>query len=452
MPRWFGTDGLRGESYFFPLDLDTLTRLGFFLGDFLKTHDFHTLLVARDTRKSGPDLSEAFLRGLQWHGIRILDAGIFPTPATIFLARHWETYAVIFTASHNPYPDNGVKIVSPEGEKIPEDLEEQLEEGLAQQCAVKTVDRVQREEMYRDALSTYTQHVQNLFHDIRTDMHIYMDTAHGATYRVYPYVAEQLGFHVHTYFNEPNGVNINESCGALHPETLLTLIQSAPHDVPVIGFSFDGDGDRVLISHREYGILDGHHYLALASCVQKHQNILGSKNALVSTVMANKGLELFLNKQGVELIRTKVGDKYVMSALKEHELNIGGEPSGHFILRALSPAGDGLITALWFVHYSSLYPDAFEKVMNEYHPLPQRLHNVRTHEKPDLTSLATFQETLATYTQLLGENGRILVRYSGTEPVLRIMVEGPDEELLIEITQALEDAFRKDTQQPATQH
>ena len=425
MPRWFGTDGIRGESFTFPVTERVFRAIGFYWGrDLIDRYGIRDVLVARDTRASSPALARAFMEGLLRADCRVHDLGVFPTPASIILAHRWGYCAGIITASHNLYPDNGLKLVQPDGRKIPETVEDMLEQHL--QDTVDPPGDFSVVDARDTAYTAYTQWLLQTFAGLR-DLprrlpRIYLDTAHGAAFRVYPAVLAELGFHVTTTHAEPNGTNINVRCGAVHPEILQQHIRNTG-DRHCLGFAYDGDGDRVIGVHPVYGLLDGHIVLAvLARWLQRTQS-LGRAAAVVSTVMANQALETLLSTWGIRLIRTAVGDKYVADALETHGLYLGAEPSGHVILRHLAPTGDGLLTTLALLQTIQEQPDLLETVCTSYRPFPQILRNVRVREKIPLEQLPELRQAVAAWETRLNGQGRVFLRYSGTEPVLRILVE-----------------------------
>ncbi len=425
MPRWFGTDGIRGESFTFPVTEQVFRAIGFHWGrDLVDRYGVRDVIVARDTRASSHALAHAFMEGLVRANCRVHDLGIFPTPATIILAHRWGTCAGIITASHNLYPDNGLKLVQPDGRKIPETVEDMLEQHL--QDVIDPPDDFSVVHARDAAYTAYTQWLVQTFAELR-DLarrlpRLYLDMAHGAAFRVYPAVLMQLGFHVTTMYAEPNGTNINVRCGAVHPEVLHQHIRSTG-DQHCLGFAYDGDGDRVIGVHPEFGLLDGHIVLAVLARWLQQTGSLGRSPAVVSTVMANQALETLLSEWGIRLIRTAVGDKYVADALDVHGLYLGAEPSGHVILRHLAPTGDGLLTTLALLQTMHEQPEILETVCTSYRPFPQILHNVRVREKIPLDQLPELQQAVATWETRLNGRGRVFLRYSGTEPVLRILVE-----------------------------
>jgi phosphoglucosamine mutase len=443
MPVWFGTDGLRGTSFQFPVAEAPFRAIGFFWGRFLRERYGSSVevLVARDTRASGGPLTRALMEGLSAAGCRCLDVGVFPTPATIWLAADRGCFAAIVTASHNPYPDNGLKLVGPDGKKVPVEVEDYLEGRLREYVPPPDVLNVRP--YGEEAAHRYQAYVTRTFPQVaRSDVPkppLYLDLAHGAAYVLYPRILRALGWSVYPLHDRPDGTNINDRAGAVYPESLLRVMRaSAPSDS--LGFAYDGDADRAILVRPDHGVLDGHHLLAVLALYAQEQGWRPTRPAVVSTVMANQALEAFLAERGIELIRTPVGDKYVLQAIEENDLLLGAEPSGHLICRSLSPTGDGLLTTLLYLTVWLERPDLIRDVLTSYRPYPQVLRNVPVARKVPLEQVPGLQEAIARARDRLGGQGRVFVRYSGTEPVLRILVEAPSEALTVEVADQLAQA------------
>lgn len=440
MPFWFGTDGLRGTSFQFPVAEAPFRAIGFFWGQVLREQYGRDVdvLVARDTRASGGPLTRALMEGLSAAGCRCLDVGVFPTPATIWLAADRGFFAAIVTASHNLYPDNGLKLVGPDGKKVSVEVEDYLESRL--RAYVPPPDVLNVRSYGEEAARRYQAYVTRAFPQVaRPDVRkppLYLDLAHGAAYVLYPRILRSMGWSVAPIHDRPDGTNINDRAGAVCPEVLLQFMRaSAP--AGSLGFAYDGDADRAILVWPEHGVLDGHHLLAVLALYTQEQGWRPTRPAVVSTVMANQALEAFLAERGIELIRTPVGDKYVLQAIEENGLLLGAEPSGHLICRSLSPTGDGLLTTLLYLTAWLERPDLIQDVLASYRPYPQVLRNVPVSRKVPLEQVPSLQEAIARARDRLSGQGRIFVRYSGTEPVLRILVEAPAEGLALEVADHL---------------
>ncbi|MCS7313355.1 MAG: phosphoglucosamine mutase, partial [Acidobacteria bacterium] len=378
------------------------------------------------------------MEGLSAAGCRCLDVGVFPTPATIWLAADRGFFAAIVTASHNPYPDNGLKLVGPDGKKVAVEVEDYLEGHLREY--VPPPDALNVRPYGEEAAQRYQAYVIQAFPqvagpDVRKPP-LYLDLAHGAAYTLYPRILRSMGWPVEPVHDRPDGTNINDRVGAVHPEILLQSMRaSAP--TGSLGFAYDGDADRAILVWPEHGVLDGHHLLAVLALYAQEQGWHSTRRAVVSTVMANQALETFLTARGIELIRTPVGDKYVLQAIEENGLLLGAEPSGHLICRSLSPTGDGLLTTLLYLTAWLERPDLVQDVLSSYRPYPQVLRNVPVACKVPLEQVPSLQEAIARAQDRLSGQGRMLIRYSGTEPVLRILVEAPAEGLAAEVADDL---------------
>ena len=428
MGKLFGTDGLRGVAREYPLDNATIELLGSILYFFLADRKIDLeLIIGRDTRESGPYLFDALCRGFGQAGGRILDAGILSTPALAYLAKKESKCAISITASHNPYQDNGIKIFGPDGYKLSEEAELEIEPFLLGEKAFQrkiqkspTIDQRSMHEAFRDE---YCLHLtKELFHDL--DLHgtkVAVDCANGALYEIAPLVLRQLGAEVAAFHIEPNGSNINDHCGSLFPHLLLEEMQENHFDC---GFTFDGDGDRCLAADQQT-LYDGDFILASAA---RHLQSRGElrKNGVVATTMSNLGLEVFLKSHGIDLYRVPVGDKNVLERLQKEQLSLGGEQSGHIIFMNDSFIGDGLLTALQLLRIYKNSSTTFAHLCDGFIKFPQILLNIPVRSKPDLSSLPEVQQKIQSIDQELGSAGRMVVRYSGTEMKARVMIEGPD--------------------------
>jgi phosphoglucosamine mutase len=427
MGKLFGTDGLRGTANQYPLDNATVELLGRILFFLLTERNAEpVLIVGRDTRESGPTIAVALNRGFTRAGGMVRDGGILPTPAIAYLAKAESNFAVSITASHNPSADNGIKIFGPDGFKLSEQRELEIEPYLlGEKSFLKETGRpngnIQSEE--KDFKEKYFNHLtRDFFPDLNlTGMSIVLDCANGAFYELAPAILRQMGARVHPLNTSPDGKNINLHCGALYPEVVADAVKDHDFDC---GFTFDGDGDRCL-SAAHSALYDGDFILGAAARYLQTRSEL-KKNKVVGTSMTNLGLEAFLNNRSIDLIRVPVGDKYVLEKLKEDDLSLGGEQSGHIIFMNDSFIGDGLVTALQVLRIYRNSNKDFSGIFEGIERYPQTLINVSVKSKPELNQVAGVSEKIEQIEKDLGRSGRIVVRYSGTEMLARVMIEGPD--------------------------
>jgi phosphoglucosamine mutase len=421
--KLFGTDGVRGQAGTPPLDSRTIRRLGMALVRALPHGTVApSLLVGRDTRESGEGIERDLAFGASAAGATVSSAGVIPTPAVAHLTRSQGFAAgLVISASHNPFHDNGIKVFSGGGEKFTEALEAEVEAIVA--------DRSWHEPEgdapavpFIDEADAYLRHARQAL-DGRVPpqgRRIAIDCANGATYQVAPSVFGSLGFEVNAIGCDPDGRNINLACGSTHPEQLARLVVDEQCD---LGVAFDGDGDRAIFVDRAGRIIDGDALMYLcAKQMQATGRLRG--DAIVATVMSNIGLEIALRDLGIGLVRCPVGDKYVMEELLRDNLSLGGEQSGHIIFPDLLYTGDGLVTALSVLRVMAETGRSLAELAGELTTYPQVLLNVRVREKRDWTTIPAVSRAAAEVEKRLADRGRLLVRYSGTEPLLRVMVEG----------------------------
>ena len=424
-PELFGTDGIRGVAGEYPLDQATVLKIGSALGTVLRNSSRPVRVVlGKDTRESNEWLSHALSSGLARTGAQVIDAGIITTPGIAFLTRQHEFSAgVMVSASHNPYQDNGIKIFSPAGTKLMETEEVEIE-NLVKALPELPAPAENAAPPVSGWVEGYVEHLASLIPAGRDFSHyrLVVDCAHGAASRVAPMLLAQLGITAHTLNAEPNGQNINLHCGSLHPESMAEATRALGAD---LGVAFDGDADRAIFATREGRLADGDHVLyALAPFLARQGNLKG--RAVVGTLMTNLALELALGRQGIGLKRTAVGDKYVLEEMLRSGISLGGEPSGHLIFADLSLAGDGMITMLEVLRLLAETEQPLGELVRAYQPFPQLIRNVRVREKPPLESIPSVAQAIADCSDDLGERGRVVVRYSGTEPLARVMVEGAE--------------------------
>ena len=423
--RLFGTDGIRGTAGRFPLDAPTLARLGAALGRSRRTAGRELqIVVGRDTRESGVWIERELTRGAASEGVRLVSLGVAPTPAVAFVTKDAGFDAgVVISASHNPYLDNGIKIFSHHGVKLAERAEDDLEALVLDD--VRQVDSDHLDLVTDDQLiDRYVRYVGQVRPDAGRlgPLRIAVDCAHGAMSIVAPRLFRESGFDVHTTGCHPNGRNINDGCGSTHPETLARFVSARQCR---LGVAFDGDGDRAVFVDAHGEVVNGDAVLLICA---KHLKQIGRLrgDAIVATVMSNLGLEVALRDLGIGLVRCAVGDKYVMEEMTARGLVFGGEQSGHIIFADHLRTGDGLITTMMLLQAIAVSGTELHALANELTIYPQVLVNVPVREKTDLQTLPDVVAVIRAIERKLAGRGRLLVRYSGTEPLLRVMVEGRD--------------------------
>ncbi|WP_035587222.1 phosphoglucosamine mutase [Hippea jasoniae] len=445
--RLFGTDGIRGKANVYPLVGDVAYRLGKALVFALdgSTNKKRKIIIGKDTRLSGYMLESAITSGVVSMGADAYLVGPMPTPAIAFLVRSMRADAgVVISASHNPYEDNGIKIFSNKGLKLTDELEEKIEEFIlsdALDTKGAVGSRIGRAYRIRDTLGRYIVFAKDtLPYSVSLEgLRIVLDCANGATYRVAPMIFEELGAEVIAINNQPNGTNINEKCGSTYPQAIIDATKLYRADV---GIAFDGDGDRVVMVDEKYELLDGDILLAILAKDMKEKGRLKG-NAVVGTVMTNYGLEKYLNEMGVELKRVGVGDKYIVQKIIEDDLNLGGEQSGHIVLWDYNTTGDGIVTALSVLSVMQEKKAKLSELKKGFERVPQKTENVFVKEKIPLEEVDELQDAIDAAKSKLSGNGRIVVRYSGTEPLLRITVEAFSEDLMNDVLGELVKVAKK---------
>ncbi len=446
MGKLFGTDGIRGKANRWPMTPEIALQVGRAVGYlFRNKKGRHRILIGKDTRLSGYLLENAMASGICSVGAEALFVGPLPTPAIAFLTTNMRCDAgVVISASHNPYYDNGIKIFGRDGFKLSDKLEAEIEDMvLNESIASFRAEEAEIGRAYRleDAPGRYIVHLKHTFPRELTleGFKIVLDCAHGAAYKVAPAVFEELGAEVLKIGVSPNGLNINSNCGALYPEKTIEKVKSEGAD---IGIALDGDADRVIIVDEKGQIVDGDQILALcARQMQKEGRLKGG--AVVATVMSNMGLEKALQEIGLRLIRTKVGDRFVVEKMCQEGYNLGGEQSGHIIFLDYATTGDGILAALQVLAIMKKN----EKPLSELAHLekfPQILVNVNVKEKLPVSEISGLKELVSKFEKELGNEGRILIRPSGTEPKYRVMVEGKEDIKIREIATIIAEHIRKE--------
>lgn len=441
--KLFGTDGVRGLANNGTLAPDVIMKIAQAAASiFVDADRRHTVIIGKDTRLSGYAIESALMSGFISMGVNVVSLGPLPTPAVSMLARSMRAdLGVMVSASHNPYYDNGLKFFGPDGFKLSEELEREIERRVDDSKNVKLCKSqdLGRANHLKTASGRYVEFVKNTlprqtsFHGLK----IVVDCANGAAYQVAPLVFWELGADVVTISAEPNGININDACGAVHPENLQHRVLSEKAD---LGIALDGDADRVIVVDEKGEIIDGDQLMACVALGLHNDNRLKG-DAVVATIMSNMGLETFLKEKNMKLIRTRVGDRYVCDAMRKHTCNVGGEQSGHIILSDYVRTGDGLIAALHLVARLRQENKPASEIFRCFTPVPQEVRSLRINDSDPL-SCDDFKQLIRSCEQDLANQGRLIVRGSGTEPVLRLMVESQDQKKLSSNLDRLESYLR----------
>lgn len=446
MKALFGTDGIRGEAGRFPLDATTVRTIGFSLASHLaETIAEPVVVTGRDTRESGEWLEHALIEGATQAGVKCLSAGVITTPGVAYLTRHLEANAgVVISASHNPYQDNGIKIFSPSGEKIDDKLERQIESDVAK--ASKTVEeKTNLDSSSPNSASLRDDYLRFLVDNIANDLSLQgltlvVDCANGASTQFAPRLFETLGARVIAINAKPDGRNINLNSGSLHIESLM---EAVARENANLGVAFDGDADRALFVDEKGGFVDGDATLwVLANHLRSHGQLMD--DTVIATVMSNVGLEVAFRAVGIKLVRTDVGDKYVLDELLRRGASLGGEQSGHIILPALSLAGDGMITAICLLRALRETGRTLTQATAGFQQYPQILVNVRVREKVPFEQIPSVDAAVRGVEERLSHKGRLLLRYSGTEPLARVMIEGENQFEIEEYANRIAEAIKRE--------
>jgi phosphoglucosamine mutase len=442
MKKLFGTDGIRAVAGEFPLDPDSIFALGIALVELLEAEKLDPkILIGRDTRESGAWMEEALLQAIRHAHGEGISAGIIPTSAVSFLTKkHVFSAGIVISASHNPYQDNGIKIFSSQGFKISDAWEARLEKDILSSKKVfrKKKTKIRPESVY---LKDYKGFLKSQLAHIRLPKRfkVVLDCSNGASSHVAPEVFKDLGFEVVTISRSPNGKNINDNCGSLHPENLAKTVTDIGGD---IGIAYDGDADRVVWVDEKGRILNGDHTLFVLAGFMKDKGRLKS-DMVVATSMSNMGLELALDKMGLKLVRTKVGDKYVLEKMIDIRTNLGGEQSGHTIFLDDCPTGDGILTSLKMLEVLALKNRPFSKLMEGLQEYPQLLLNVPVAKKVEFQKIPEIGQAIEDVQRQLVGGGRLDVRYSGTELLARVMVEAQDSDQVTRCARQVADVIAK---------
>jgi phosphoglucosamine mutase len=432
--KYFGTDGIRGKANTFPMTAEVAMKVGMAAGlSFQRGSHRHRVVLGKDTRLSGYMIENAMVAGLTAAGMDVFLLGPIPTPAVAMLARSLRAdMGVMISASHNPYFDNGIKLFGPDGYKLSDEIEQNIEAMIETGVEMALADseglgRAKRIDGVHDRYIEFAKRTLPKSMSL-AGLRVVVDCANGAAYKVAPEALWELGAEVFPINVEPNGFNINQECGSTHPAGLAKKVHEVRAD---IGIALDGDADRVVIVDENGNVIDGDQIMALVA-ESWHQSGRLAGGGVVATVMSNLGLERFLSGIGLELHRTKVGDRYVVEHMRTHGLNVGGEQSGHIVLSDFSTTGDGLVSALQVLACVKRQNKPVSEVANKFEPVPQLLKNVRFSGGRPLEEAAV-KAAIEEAKGRLGASGRLVIRPSGTEPLIRVMAEGDDPALVRQV-------------------
>ncbi len=438
--KYFGTDGVRGRVGDFPITPEFAMKLGWAAGRVLSQRGTRKVLIGKDTRISGYLLETALEAGLIAAGIDVRLLGPMPTPAVAYLTRTFRAEAgIVISASHNPYYDNGIKFFSADGTKLPDEVELAIEHELEQPMVCESSEKLGKAQRIDDAAGRYIEfcksHLPN--HLSLNGMKVVIDCAHGATYHIAPAVFKELGAEVVVIGASPNGLNINDQCGATHTELLQKTVVEQKAD---LGIAYDGDGDRVMMADHTGRIIDGDEIVYIIARAAKAQNKL--QGGVVGTLMSNLGLELALKQLDIPFERSKVGDRYVMELLREKNWRIGGENSGHVLNLDHTCTGDGIIASLQVLTAMIEANMTLAEFSQGMHKLPQVLVNVKFEKGTAPLEKQHVKQVIAEVEAELNGSGRVLIRKSGTEPLIRVMVEGEQETVVRQYAERIAAAVK----------
>ncbi|MBM2838044.1 MAG: glmM [Deltaproteobacteria bacterium] len=447
MKKLFGTDGIRGVANIEPMTIETTLKVARAAAHIFKRdkNRRHRIVIGKDTRLSGYMLETAICAGTCSMGVDVLLLGPFPTPGIAFITSNMRADAgVVISASHNPFQDNGIKFFAPSGYKLPDEVEKEIERLIFSNeidSIRPTAQEVGKAYKVDDAAGRYIVHLKNSvpkgidFEGLK----IVLDCANGAAYKVAPMVLTEMGADVITMGVKPDGENINKNCGSLHPEGLSQAVrENGAH----IGVALDGDADRAIFTDEYGNVVDGDKIMALCALDMHNEGKL-KKDTLVATVMSNMGLDIAMKKAGIKVIKTAVGDRYVVEEMVKGGYNLGGEQSGHMVFHDYSTTGDGTLTALQTISVMKKTGKPLSELASCMTTLPQVLLNVKVKQRRDLNNYPVISSMISRVEQDLGDKGRVLVRFSGTEPLARVMIEGEDKQRITVMAQEIADSIER---------
>lgn len=432
--KLFGTDGIRGKANTYPMTGEVAFVLGRAVTSYFQKNFSRKplIIIGKDTRLSCYMLEQAFSAGVCSQGGRAILTGPLPTPGVAFVTQSMRADAgVMISASHNSYEDNGIKIFDRTGHKLPDDIELELEKMVLDPSMIpgKTGDQLGNAKRLDEVIGRYIVHTKAALSPQYSleGLRIVIDGANGAAYKLAPMVFEELGAEVIALGNTPNGTNINKGCGALHPQLCAENVKKFRAD---LGVCLDGDGDRLTIVDRNGEVIHGDKLIGLCGKFLLDNQEIGPTKEVVGTVMSNFGIESYLNKYGLKFIRTQVGDRYIVEHMRQSGALFGGEPSGHLVFKKYSTTGDGILAALKVIESIKFYDRDLSELTNEIELFPQKMENVHVSKRVPFDEVPEIRKAVEAANEKLGTEGRTLLRYSGTEPLARVMVEGKDLKLV----------------------
>ncbi len=442
--KLFGTDGIRGTANRHPMTPEMALAIGKAVAKVFRKRNghMHKIVIGKDTRLSGYMIETALTSGIVSAGVNVFLVGPLPTPAIAHLTRSMNADAgIVISASHNPAHDNGIKIFDSRGRKLSDSIEQEIENEIFSAEKKENEHGIGKAYRINDAVGRYIEFAKaSISNQSLEGLKVVLDCANGAAYKTAPTIISELGANVSVFHNSPNGTNINENCGALYPKVIQEEVKKQKAD---IGIALDGDADRVIVCDEKGEIVDGDQIMAICAIELKKQKRL-PKNTVVATVMSNKGFFDAMKENGIEIITTRVGDRFVLEKMKEHQIALGGEQSGHIVFFDYSTTGDGIITALQLlalIKNSGKKISQLAKCMKKY---PQVLVNVKVKERKPIVRIDSVSKKIADAEKILGEQGRVFVRYSGTENICRVMVEGKNQHEIKQIADGIAMQVKKE--------
>lgn len=437
--HYFGTDGIRGRVGDYPITPDFVLKLGWAAGKVLASEGARKIIIGKDTRISGYVFEAALLAGISAAGVDVRMLGPMPTPAIAYLTRAFQASAgIVISASHNPYTDNGIKFFGPDGRKLADAVEADIERLLDQDMTMVGTDQLGKVKRINDARGRYIEYCKRSVPNLNlAGTTLVVDCAQGASYHLAPDIFEELGANVIAMGNQPDGININQGCGSTHPEALQQRVKESG---AALGIAFDGDADRVLMVDGDGQLIDGDQLLFVLARDYKERGVL--QGGVVGTQMSNLGLEQALQGLGIDFKRAKVGDRYVMAMLDENDWRLGGEGSGHLVCLDHNSTGDGAISALQVLQALQNRNETLADAVSGMQQMPQVMINVRSKKAKQIHDFEAVANAVKDVENTLGDTGRVLLRPSGTEPLVRVMLEGQDRAVIERLCQELADKVK----------
>lgn len=445
--KLFGTDGIRGKANVYPMTPDTIMKIGKATAVYAKSRNLkqkHRIVIGKDTRLSGYMFENALTSGIVSMGVDVILVGPVPTPAIALLTKSLNCDAgIMLSASHNPAEDNGLKIFAEDGFKLNDEAEKKIEEMILSDSELEGVksSEIGKASRIDDAKGRYVEYVKSTIkNESLQGLKIVLDCANGAAYSIAPNVFSELGAEVFVLHNKPDGRNINRECGALHPESMIKMVSKINAD---IGIALDGDSDRVVFADEKGNLVDGNKIIALCARYLKEKNKL-RENTVVATKMANIGFDIAMEKEGISVIKTDVGDRYVLAEVRDRNLSLGGEPNGHILFYDYSNTDDGILVALQVLNMMKETNNTLSELTNFIKIYPEILVNIKVSEKKPFEKMPEVQKRIIESEKKLSSNGRIFVRYSGTENLARVLVEAETQDFAEKIANEIADEIKKE--------